>query len=114
MNDKNVIQVDVPEWGETYIRQLSVAERLKFWTGLESVDHVGVYLLLYCLCDRDGKRLYGDDDFNEIADRNAIVVDRVASVAGAHSHLTRNAVDEAKKNCEPNPNAVPSTASVSN
>lgn len=104
-------RVDVPEWGEAayvYVRSLTGTERDAWETycieqrerfksdsgfpGLRSS------LLVRCVVDDDGKRLFGDADVEQLGAKAGLVIDRLWAVAARLSGLTAADVEELKKN----------------
>lgn len=98
--DVEVVPVDVPEWGcRVYLRQLSVRDRLALMQ-LVTDDNAGklsVYCLLYTLCDEAGTLVFGSDDYDTLAAKNAKVVDRLGRRAAEINHMTGDAVEAAKE-----------------
>jgi hypothetical protein len=72
---------NVPEWGGTlYIRQLSAAE------GLELGEFIGdkpkganARVVLFCLCDANGKRLFADHQLKAMQSKSMKVLNRLSN-----------------------------------
>lgn len=100
--DCKVEKVHVPEWDATiHLKQISLGERVSLWTKLEEKGHearLTAHILLVCICDEHGKRVFTDDDYDILAAKNAKVVDRLGKQAGELNSMVSAAVDDAKKN----------------
>ena len=99
--DVEIIEADVPEWGtKVWLRQLSVEARLKLMEKVndDNVSKLSVYVLLHTLCDQDGVLVFGPDDYDVLAVKNARVIDRLGKLAGETNMMTGSAVEDAKKN----------------
>jgi len=103
------VAVDVPEWnGTIYVRHLSAAERDEFESGnvtvgpdgKPSVDMTNYRARLVCLaaCDEKGRRLFVDDDADEIGRQEAGPVDRVFEAAQRVNGMGTKATEEIRKN----------------
>ena len=98
------VAVDVPEWGGTvYVKRLTAAERDQFETLVgENKDNrdfsTRAALLVYVLTDETGKRLYDWGMEGQLAQLDAIAVDRVFKAAAKLNGLHAESVDDAEKN----------------
>lgn len=112
--------VDVPEWGDkVLVRGLDGEGRDAFESSIRRIHPSGemeldqrnarAKLLVRCLVDDDGERLFADRDAPELGKKSAIVLDRLYEVAARLSGLS----DEAKAELEGNSDAAPSVASTS-
>lgn len=113
--DLNITAVVVPEWKTTaYLRELTVGERQKLFdlVDVNPAGRLGVYVLLYTLCEKGGERVFGDEDYAVLASKNAKVVDRLGRLAMEHNAMLGGSVDTAKKNSEETENSPVSTESV--
>jgi len=104
--------VPVPEWGgSVYVQSMTGHERNAFIeTGFDKVTVDGkeelkpkdlstaIKLLVRCLVDEGGQRLYKDDDATALAERDATVLDRLVREAMEVCGLVEGAVEEAAKN----------------
>ncbi|HAM58924.1 MAG TPA: hypothetical protein DCQ64_27330 [Candidatus Rokubacteria bacterium] len=124
--DAAVVPVEAPEWGGiVYLRVLSAGERDHFEAGQVrwERDKRGVNrqivvaenifnrarLLVRCYCDADGKRLFGDNQAEELAKKNAAVINRHYRRAREINGLDDEALEEALKNSE----SIPADGSTS-
>ncbi|MBI4800631.1 MAG: hypothetical protein HY794_18225 [Desulfarculus sp.] len=106
--------VDVPEWGGgVVVRGLAAAARVA-WGGdaFETVDgqtrakpDFQAQLLVLCLVDAQGNRLFSDDDVPSLADKSSLVVGRLYDVAVRLSGIGTKAIEDAVKNEKPGPSA---------
>lgn len=99
--DNQLHEVDVHEWNIViYIKQISLADRIKLYDYIDNNKDVKwtVMLLLYSIADKEGVRVFGDNDYDLLANKSAIVLDRLAGIAAQHNRLVKDSVDEAKKN----------------
>ena len=90
--DHTSTTVEVPEWGGTVrIRTLSGNELESMYAAASAEGHSRLYgpMLVRCLCNEDGGRLYSDEEMDELMDRHAAVLVRLyeeavrAAVRGA-------------------------------
>lgn len=110
-NDLPRERVDVPEWGSgayVYVRSLTGMERDSWET--YCIEQRAAYksdsgfpglrssLLVRCLVDDDGKRLFLDVDVETLGAKSGAVLDRLWSTAAKLNGLTAADVDELKKN----------------
>jgi len=88
--------VPVPEWGgDVRIQQLGAAEMTEFTQSLHTVEgeKEGMYvMLIYCLRDAEGNRLFSMDDLPILRNKNFSVMNRLQSLA-----LTLNQMDKVSK-----------------
>lgn len=99
---------EVPEWGGTlFIRGMSGAERDAFETSLFSKngaeriftgDNIRAKLLVRCIVDDKGERLFGDDDVAALGQRNAATLDRLYDIAQRLSGIGNAELETAVKN----------------
>jgi len=81
-------RVSVPEWdGEVCVRELTAGERDRWdaWqidhTGPERFADLRARLLIMCVCDESGARIFGDDDVQRVSGLPAVVLTRIWNVA---------------------------------
>jgi hypothetical protein len=116
--------VRVPEWGgDVIVRGLSGIDRDAYEASLNQVrpkpdgsrevvlirDNARAKLLVKCLVDEAGKRLFKDQDAPALGKKSGLVLDRLYDVAAELSGLS----EEAEKEAEGNSDAAPSGASTS-
>jgi hypothetical protein len=122
--DIQVEKVDVPEWGgDVLIRGLTGEERDAYESSLRQIRNAGTpqqelvivqlnaraNLLVKCLVDENGDRVFTDRDAPALGAKNGRVIDRLYDVATRLSGLS----DEAAEEIEGNSEAVPSDGSTS-
>lgn len=99
--------VSVPEWGgEVAVRGMSGAERDSFEQSLFvgegtdrkfSAENVRAKLLVRCIVDHKGVRVFKDEDAALLGQRNAATLDRVYDVAQRLSGIGKGDLDAAVK-----------------
>lgn len=106
-NDAQTEVVEVPEWGgPVAVRSLTAKERDELEARLLAADGKSVgslsglraFLVARTVVDADGKRLFEDADEAMLNEKNAMVVDRLATVAFRLSGMEQGAVERAKGN----------------
>lgn len=103
---KNLLPVDVPEWGLTvWIKQLTVGERdsyeaevFKARKGDGLMDNPRSKFLVRTLCDENGEPLCKPEDFADLAALSCKPMERLFEAAGKHNRLTDSDVEELAKN----------------
>lgn len=106
-----VVRVDVPEWGDgahVFVRVLTGTER-DAWE-VYSVEQQRLYrsevgypgfraaLLVRCLCDEKGERIFLDTDVEELGKQPASVVSRLFDAAHKLNGISKSDVEELQKN----------------
>lgn len=85
--------------GEVYLKKLTVAEQNQLAKNKDKIDDVTATLnmVAYSLCDENGKRLFGD---NEIQEVGKLTTEQVSSLAGVISEINgfETKLDDVKKN----------------
>jgi len=109
-NDLQYEDVHVPEWGGTVrVRALTGAERDAFEAKMAEARQKGMALgaalhnfraklVVRCIVDEQGKRLFSDDDAKALGTKSGAVLDRLFDVARRLSGMNEDAVEEAAKN----------------
>ena len=108
-NDRGELEmVTVPEWGgDVFLRVMSGCDRDSYEAS--QIKMVGkqltmdlankrANLIVRCVCDDKGTRLFSDAQAAGIASKNAQVLDRIYRVALRINALEDDAVEEAAKN----------------
>ena len=114
--------VDVPEWGgAVIIRTMTGAQRDSYEQSLMKRGDDGKYavdtenmrtkLVVYTAVDEQGNALFTADDLTALAGKNAAVIERLALAAQRLNGLSRDSVDDAKKNSETTTDATSSSDS---
>lgn len=106
--------VDVPEWGgKVKVRGLSGAER-DAWEvavgegGPRGKRNARAKLIVRCLVDDDGNRLFGDEEAGALGKKSGSAIARLFNVACELSGIGQDAEEEAEGNSD----AAPSGASI--
>lgn len=110
--------VDVPDVGPITLQEMSGTERddLEASTIIEedgkrtvNSKHFRARLLVLCIVDDSGKRVYADSDAPEVSELPIGVLDKLFVAAQELNAMGGTAVEDARKNSE----SVPSSASDS-
>lgn len=103
---KNLLPVEVPEWGLTvHIKQMSVGDRDRFESayadakkkGREIPEDFRSKFLVTVLCDEKGEAICGPDDFQQLAGLSIKAVEPLFAAAMKHNALTDSDVEELGK-----------------
>lgn len=123
-DDTQTKPVDVPEWGgEVLVRGLTGMERDAYEAGIQQIrpkpdgsrevvfvrDNARAKLLVKCLVDESGNRLFKDTDAPALGRKNGAVIDRLYDVAAELSGMG----DATEKEIEGNSEAAQSGDSSS-
>jgi hypothetical protein len=106
-SDLVIEEHQVPEWGgSVFLRAMSGTDRDAFEAGPRNDDgklnmaNIRARLLVKCLCDSTGKRLYEDADAVRLGNKNQVVLDRLFTAARTINKLDKADVDQLEKNSE--------------
>ena len=101
-------EVAVPEWGGTVlVRGMTGTERDAFEGSVVSMngkdvsvnyENMRTKLLVRCIVDENGDRIFDDADISVLAAKSAIALNRVYEVAQKLSGIGKEDVDELIKN----------------
>ena len=95
--------VEVPEWGGVvYVRAMTGAERgpHEAESMTDKAGHVaGIRqrMAVRCLCDKDGKRLFRDDQAEDLGKKSSAALDRILAAITKANALGEEGVTEAGK-----------------
>ena len=115
------IKHEVKEWGiVVWIKEMSSAERLEWQRGNVKIDAEGnwivddddtpmidyeksaasmkVNLLVRCLVDEQGERIFEDADAELLAKKNARIIDELYDIASDLNKLSGKSAEESEKN----------------
>jgi len=109
VQDKKYMDVEVPEWdGSVRVGVMSGTDREKFESFVQSrissdgkttnMSDVRATLLSLVLVDGKGERMFSQDDVKALGDKNGAVLARLADVAMRVNGLTKESVEELRKN----------------
>lgn len=105
VKDLPIELVNVPEWGgEVYVRTLTGTERDAYEAGIIGQDrkpdlrNIRAKLLVRCLVDAEGRRLFSEADVDLLGNKSASVLDRLFAVAQRLSKLTAADIEDLEKN----------------
>jgi len=100
--DLDVKTVEIPEWnGSVNVRGLTARERDSFESSIgqsANLDNLRARLVVLCLVDEDGKRIFKDSDAAALGAKNAQVVNKLFDVARQMSGMTDADVVELEGN----------------
>jgi len=104
-NDLELEEVKVPEWAcSVYVRSMSGLERDSFEAEMEGLDNktenIRARLLVRCICDSGGERVFDDADAVDLGNKNGAALDRVFAVAMKHNPIGEEAVADLEKNSD--------------
>ena len=108
-------KVEVPEWGGCiYVRIMTGTERDEFEASSIQIVGKGKHrtvspdmrnarakLLVRCLCDESGKRLFNDQDIVALGKKNSGVLDRLFERTQALNGIRDQDLDELEKYSQP-------------
>lgn len=108
--DTQVVTEHVPEWGgDVLLKPMSGKARNAFEKSLvsvsreESIDNIYARILVHCMVDENGERLFSDADADALGEKSGAVLGRLTPVAQRLSGLTKDDIEEAKKNSSGTP-----------
>lgn len=117
--DIQIEKAMTPEWGgdgHVYLRTMAAGVRCDWEVSLNdgekrNMERFRARLLVLCLCDKDGKLLFTPADAVPLAERSALIVNRLFDLARAMNGLGDKDIEELKKNLEGGQDAASPTAS---
>ena len=106
---RQVVAVDVPEFGTIHFREMSLRERAAFHAKLFGTDNKNVItpqdwavnLIAASVCDADGKLWFSDDDAVELWDQSQTKLGALVVHAERVNGLGATSQADAEKNSEP-------------
>ena len=103
-------EVPVPEWGAdavVHVRSITAAQRGQIEADAAAFKEskgkgnftrtISLRMVVLSCCDETGALLFGMDDLNTLAEKNAAVVSRIADAAMRLSGLSKKELDDAEK-----------------
>jgi|SRR5215218_5830359 len=113
-DDLRTREVNVPEWGmAVHVAMLTAGERDRLEYAIQEAkprrSDIRALVAAYCLCEPDGRRLFGPADVEALSRKSGSALDRIFSAALAFNRMTARDVED----LEGNSGAVPSDASPS-
>lgn len=92
--NRKPVRLEVPEWGgDVFVRVLSAKQSADL--GDVPQGEVLGRVLIDCLCDEEGVRLFTDEDVAALMEEDAPVIMRVFSFAAKVNGLSTKELDEA-------------------
>ena len=103
---RKVEPVAVPEWGGTvHIREISISEKDSLEGSYDQANKSGAWwqdfrarLLVLCICDEQGNRLFSNDDVSKVAELPACGATRVWEAAATLNRLRKDDQETLEKN----------------
>ena len=99
-------KVPCPEWGgDVIIQELGAIDRDRLWPALLDAEgkndpvNIAGKVLVRCIVNEDGERLFSDDEADALGKKSTIVVNRLFKIAERLNTLAMQ--DEAVKNSAP-------------
>lgn len=107
-NDLARVPVNVPDWGgEVFVGVMTGTDRDAFEGGSRTAEgkvdlktNVRARLLVKCLVDETGKRLFADGDAAELGLHSSVILDQLWDKAIAINKLSKKEVAELEKNSD--------------
>jgi hypothetical protein len=100
--------VSVPEWGGKVRIRLLTGEEIDAYHGsmfemkgdkvIQNRDNFRTKLLVRCLCDGEGNRLFKDSELGLLAGKSGAVINRLYGIASRINALEEKAGEELEKN----------------
>jgi hypothetical protein len=119
-SDRETWRGPVPEWGtgEIILRGPSLVERDLFTAQLVNESRAGqkvpighrARLVVLCLVDEQGQRIFSDDEAAVLATKSAPVIDRLFEICQTLAGLGDGSLEEMKKNSASSPNGASASA----
>jgi hypothetical protein len=121
LNKQDILQADdvvkelvhVPEWGgDVWVKGMTGAERDKFEASIVrmsgkdqtfNMTNFRAKLASMTICDEQGKRLFSDADIVELANKSAVALQRIFTVAQRLSGIGEGDVKELTEGLRANP-----------
>jgi hypothetical protein len=111
MQDLTMEEVFVPEWNGTVgVRIMSGAERDRFEGQMLDYQEQGIRtqnfrarLLVQCLCDEHGGRLFDLSEVEALGAKSSVALDRLFDVARRMNRMTTEEVEKLQGNFEATP-----------
>lgn len=93
--DRKPVPLDVPEWGCTvWLKQMTVADQVALSEDVKPVD-MPVQVLLHCLVDEEGERIFSDSDAEVLEQEAFPIVMAVFGEAAKLNGLSNAELEEA-------------------
>lgn len=101
-SDSEVVKVSVPEWGgHVYITTISAYERDKWEESVNNGERIDLTnlrakLVVLCLSDKDGKRIFPDlpKGADTLGNKSGVVLDRLYGVAKTLNKIGPKDIEE--------------------
>ena len=100
-NDRPVKELPIPEWGCTvFIRTMSAGERDRYEAAHLANPYLDARARLAAetVCDEAGNKLFSPEDVAALSQKSCKALDRIFAVAMRHNGVSKEDIDELKKN----------------
>ena len=103
--DSKTEKIEVPEWGVTVnVTTMSGVDRDSFEGEMHALkgglDNLRSRLVVRCLCDDEGKRIFDDSDAVELGKKSGVVLCRLFDIARKLNPLSEDDVEKLAGNSE--------------
>lgn len=93
--DRKPMPLDVSEWGCTvWLKQMTVADQVALSEDVKPSD-MPIKVLLHCLVDDEGKRIFADEDAEQLAQEAFPIIMSVFAEAAKLNGLSNAELEEA-------------------
>lgn len=112
-DDVKRVAIDLSEWwpdldGELFVTSMSAAERSRYEASMgfdasgnaKDLHNIQTKLVLRCLVDATGSRIFGDDDVEILSSKGAAPIQEIFEAAADLNGLTKDAIGKIEKNSE--------------
>jgi hypothetical protein len=102
--DLETEEVEVPEWnGSVFIKGMTGTERDAFEQSIvdgkkTNLVNIRSKLLVKCICDENGERLFDEKDVDVLGAKSAAALDRLFEVAQGLNGMSASDVESMEKN----------------
>jgi hypothetical protein len=107
VHDRPMKEVKVPAWGEgasVWLRMISAAERDRYYllsrkpgTAEADPENFRAKLLVFSICDENGRRLFNDDEFDMLGDKCGAAISLLFDEAQRLNKLIADEADEVEE-----------------
>lgn len=112
------VRVEVPEWGgHVFVKELSGHERdrwelLSYQAAKGTVQDVSARLLVFAICDAEGKTLFTEDDVPSLSALSGAALNRLWDAALKLNRIGEKDVEDIAGNCSASPSGSSVTDSL--
>jgi hypothetical protein len=86
-----VVPCKITAWNvDCYLRTISARESEQWEQSVTKTENIRAKLVALCLCDEQGKRIFGDEDISRLADMPHSGITEAFDLAYAHNFSKKN------------------------